>query len=292
MDGMRAAGTSNSKTLMRETMAVPHPGLRRHAAATAAGLCPRSKAARKLQGGRAMKTSPKKAPRRKATLLRRVVSLIYILPLLFLGLFLGLAILYSQTHPPSMLMLGRWITRQPVERIWVPLDDISRNLVAAVVTSEDARFCSHHGVDWIEMRNAIEDEDGEGGPSRGASTITMQTVKNLFLWNSRSFIRKGLEIPMALGLDQLWSKRRILEVYLNIAEWGEGVFGAEAAARRDFGKSARELTPREAALLAAALPNPKLRDARHPSRGHQRRAATIARTASPDADWLDCVVKD
>jgi monofunctional biosynthetic peptidoglycan transglycosylase len=238
-----------------------------------------------------MPPSPKRS-RRKATLLRRVVSLIYILPLVFLGLFLALAILYSQIRPPSMLILGRWLTRQPVERVWVPLDDISRNLIAAVVTSEDARFCSHHGVDWIEMRNAIEDEDNEGGPSRGASTITMQTVKNLFLWNSHSFIRKGLEIPMALGLDRIWSKRRILEVYLNIAEWGEGVFGAEAAARRDFGKSAKDLTLREAALLAAALPNPKLRDARHPSRGHQRRAATIARMASPDADWLDCVVRE
>jgi monofunctional biosynthetic peptidoglycan transglycosylase len=185
-------------------------------------------------------------------------------------------------------MLGRWLTGQPVDRRWVALDDISPNLVAAVVTSEDARFCSHHGVDWVELHAAI-DEDEEGGPSRGASTITMQTVKNLFLWNSRSFIRKGLEIPMSLVLDRLWSKRRILEIYLNIAEWGDGVFGAEAASRADFGKSAKELNPREAALLAAALPNPKLRDPRRPSRGYLRRAATIARRASPDADWLDCV---
>ena len=169
----------------------------------------------------------------------------------------------------------------------MPLDDISRNLVAAVVTSEDARFCTHHGVDWVEMRNAIEDE--EDGAARGASTITMQTVKNLFLWNSRSFIRKGLEIPLALSLDRLWSKRRILETYLNIAEWGEGVFGAEAAARIYFNKSASKLNAREAALLAAALPNPKLRDARHPSRAQTRKAARISRMASPDADWLQCL---
>jgi monofunctional glycosyltransferase len=234
-----------------------------------------------------MTVSPKPS-RRRASFMRRLVSLIYLVPLGLAFLFLALVIVYSQAHPPSMLMLGRWLTAQPVDRRWVALDDISRNLVAAVVTSEDARFCSHHGVDWVEMHAALDDDE-EGGPSRGASTITMQTVKNLYLWNSRSFIRKGLEIPMALALDRLWSKRRILEVYLNIAEWGDGVFGAEAAARADFGKSAKELNPREAALLAAALPNPKLRNARHPSRGHLRRAATIARLASPDADWLDCV---
>lgn len=231
---------------------------------------------------------PRKPPRRRATLMHRLVSLAYLVPLALVFLFLILAFVYSQTHPPSMLMLGRWLTGQPVDRRWVMLDDISPNLVAAVVTSEDARFCSHHGVDWVEMHAAI-DEDEEGGPSRGASTITMQTVKNLFLWNSRSFIRKGLEIPMALVLDRLWSKRRILEVYLNIAEWGDGVFGAEAGSRADFGKPAKELNPREAALLAAALPNPKLRDPRHPSRRYLRRAATIARLTSPDADWLECV---
>jgi len=229
-----------------------------------------------------------KSPRRRTTLLRRLVSLAYLLPFALIVLFLVLAIVYSQTRPPSMLMLGRWLTGQTVDRRWVGLNEISRNLVAAVVTSEDARFCSHHGVDWVEMRSAIDDDE-EGVRSRGASTITMQTVKNLFLWNSHSFIRKGLEIPIALALDQVWSKPRILEVYLNIAEWGEGVFGAEAAARQSFGKSTKDLTPREAALLAAALPNPKLRDARHPSRGHLRRAAAIQRLTSPDAEWLDCL---
>jgi len=233
--------------------------------------------------------TPPKPPRRKASLLRRLVRLIYLVPLGLAALFLVLAIIYSQAHPPSMLMLGRWATGQSVDRIWVPFDDISRHLVATVVTSEDARFCSHHGVDWVEMRNAIEDE--EEGAGRGASTITMQTVKNLFLWNSRSFIRKGIEIPMALGLDRLWSKRRILEVYLNIAEWGEGVFGAEAAARTYFGKPARQLSQHEAALLAAALPNPKRRDSRHPRRAQLRRAAHLARVAAPDADWLDCLVR-
>jgi monofunctional glycosyltransferase len=234
-----------------------------------------------------MPPTQKPAPRR-ASPVRRLVSLIYVAPLAVFALFLALVIIYAQTHPPSMLMLGRWLTGQQVDRRWVALDDISRNLIAAVVTSEDARFCSHHGVDWVEMHAALDDDE-DGGPSRGASTITMQTVKNLFLWNSRSFIRKGFEIPMALALDRLWSKRRILEVYLNIAEWGDGVFGAEAAARTDFGKPAKDLNARQAALLAAALPNPKLRDARRPSHFHQRRAATIARMSSPDADWLECL---
>jgi monofunctional biosynthetic peptidoglycan transglycosylase len=220
--------------------------------------------------------------------LRRLANILYLVPMALFALFLLLALVYSQIHPPSMLMMGRWLTGQPVDRRWVTLQDISPNLIAAVVTSEDARFCAHHGVDWVEMRSAI-DEDEDGGRLRGASTITMQTVKNLFLFNGRSFIRKGLEIPMALLLDRLWSKRTTLEVYLNIAEWGEGVFGAEAAARRDFDRSAKELTPRQAALLAAALPNPKLRDPRHPTRGYLRRAATIARLASPRADWLSCV---
>jgi len=233
-------------------------------------------------------SAAKQQPRRRASFLRGLVSLVYILPLAFALFFLTLMIVYSQMHPPSTLMLGRWLTGQAVDRRWVALDDISPNLVAAVVTSEDARFCMHHGVDWVEMHAAL-DEDEEGGPSRGASTITMQTVKNLFLWNSRSFIRKGIEIPMALVLDRIWSKRRILETYLNIAEWGNGVFGAEAASRADFGKAAKELSPRESALLAAALPNPKLRDPRRPTRGYLRRAGTIARLSSPDADWLGCL---
>jgi monofunctional biosynthetic peptidoglycan transglycosylase len=231
-------------------------------------------------------TTSSKPRKPRTTLLRRLVSLIYLVPLVLAVVFIGLAMLYSRIHPPSMLMLGRWVKGQPVERVWVPLDDVSRNLIAAVVTSEDGRFCSHHGVDWIEMRNAIEED--EDGPSRGASTITMQTVKNLFLWNSRSFVRKALEIPLALTLDRLWSKRRILETYLNIAEWGEGIFGVEAAAHAYFGKSAKQIDQREAALLATALPNPKLRNPAHPTRAQQRRAAHISRLASPGAEWLSC----
>ena len=113
------------------------------------------------------------------------------------------------------------------------------SLVRAVIAAEDQRFCSHRGVDWIELNSVLEDEDG---PSRGASTLTMQTAKNVFLWPGRSYLRKALEIPLALAIDLAWPKQRVIEVYLNVAEWGEGLFGAEAAAQRYFSKPAARLT--------------------------------------------------
>lgn len=207
---------------------------------------------------------------------------------------LGLAVLlvaliglYGVIHPPSTLMLGRWLTLRDVDRRWVGLDAISPRLVDAVVMSEDGQFCSHHGVDWGSLREVIE--DSEDGPSRGASTITMQVVKNLFLWPSRSYVRKGLEIPLALVLDAAWSKRRIIEVYLNIAEWGDGVFGAEAASQAAFGKSAAALSAREAALLATTLPNPSRRHAGKPSRGHQRLAGIVLRRMGDAEPWTACI---
>ena len=144
------------------------------------------------------------------------------------------------------------------------LDDVAPAAVAAVIASEDATFCMNGGVDWGALHEVLAGA-GEAGPSRGASTLTMQTVKNLFLWPGRSVLRKGLEIPMALVLGKLWPKRRVIEVYLNIAEWGDGTFGIEAAARRYFHKSASALDPREAALIATALPNPLKRDPARPT---------------------------
>jgi monofunctional biosynthetic peptidoglycan transglycosylase len=202
---------------------------------------------------------------------------------------LALLVAYRFVPPVSTLMLARWATLRPVQRVWVPLEKISPNLVAAVVMSEDARFCVHHGVDWDALQEVIADAD-EDGPSRGASTIPMQTAKNLFLWPSRSAIRKGLELPLALGIDAGWPKRRIVEVYLNIAEWGpDGVFGAEAAAQRSFGKPAAALSPREAALLATALPNPIKRDAARPGRGHARLAGIVQRRMADADEWLKCI---
>jgi monofunctional glycosyltransferase len=174
--------------------------------------------------------------------------------------------------PPSTLMLGRWLIGRPVDRVAVPFSAISPNLVNAVIASEDQRFCLHRGVDWDALTEVVDDDEG---PSRGASTLSMQTAKNVFLWPGRSYLRKAMEIPLAMALDVLWGKRRMLEIYLNVAEWGDGVYGAESAARHWFGKDARDLTRREAALLAVALPNPIRRNPRRPGPGLRQLAGRI-----------------
>lgn len=181
-------------------------------------------------------------------------------------------------------MVARWFNGEPVERNVVPLSGIAPTLSLAVLASEDARFCGHGGVDWDALRLVLDDDDG---PSRGASTITMQLAKNLFLWPSRSYLRKALEIPLALYLDAVLGKRRVVEIYLNVAEWGDGVFGAEAAARRHFGKGAGELSRREAALLATSLPNPRLRDPAKPTRRQRELTGIVlARMPATSADCL------
>lgn len=207
---------------------------------------------------------------------------------LLASLALGL-VLYRFVPVPSTLMLGRWLTFQPVERQWVPLTAISPNLVRAVIAAEDQRFCSHDGVDWVELNAVLEDEDG---PSRGASTLTMQTAKNVFLWPSRSYLRKGLEIPLAMAIDLAWPKQRVIEVYLNVAEWGEGLFGAEAAAQRYFGKPASRLNAAEAARLAGSLPNPILRNPARPTRGLQAASGRIQRRVGQLGPLGDCALPD
>lgn len=193
---------------------------------------------------------------------------------------LVLTLIYAVVPPVSTPMVARWITGRPVERVWTPLSDISPALPRAVIVSEDANFCSHHGVDWGAIREVMR-RGGETGPERGASTITMQVAKNLFLWQGGAYVRKPLEIALAHWIDLVWTKRRVMEVYLNIAEWGpDGVFGAEAGARRAFARDARVIGPREAALMAAALPNPIIRDPRRPGRQASTHAAIIAGRAS------------
>ena len=139
-----------------------------------------------------------------------------------------LAPLYRVIDPVSTLMLARWALGKRVDRTYVPLDRIAPVLARSVIASEDGRLCSHHGVDWVELQAALDDAD-DITEARGGSTITQQTAKNLFLWGGRSFIRKGLEFPLAIWLDLVLPKRRILEIYLNVAEWGpNGEFGVEA----------------------------------------------------------------
>ncbi|ODN72625.1 Penicillin-binding protein 1F [Methylobrevis pamukkalensis] len=154
--------------------------------------------------------------------------------------------------------------------------------------SEDGRFCEHGGVDWDAL-TLVLDGAGDSGPARGASTIPMQTVKNLFLWSSRSYVRKGLEIPLALYADLVWSKRRMIEIYLNTAEWGAGIYGAEAAARHYFDKPAAKLSRKEAALLVSALPNPFLRNPAKPGRGQRSIARVIERRERQSGAYVACV---
>jgi monofunctional biosynthetic peptidoglycan transglycosylase len=180
--------------------------------------------------------------------------------------------LYRFVDPVSMPMLWRWATGQRVERMALPLDRMSPALPRAVISAEDGSFCTHHGIDWRGMREAFFEAD-DISEMRGGSTITQQVVKNLFFWQGRSYVRKALELPLAVWTDIVLPKRRVLDIYLNVAQWGPtGQFGAEAGARYAFGKSARELTMREAALMAAILPSPRGRSARAPS-------ATVRRLA-------------
>jgi len=202
--------------------------------------------------------------------------------------FAGLVALYAFVSPVSTLMLGRKIAGKGYERIYVRLEDIAPVAVASVVASEDAGFCRNDGVDWGALHEVLN-RAGKNGPGRGASTITMQTAKNLFLWPGRSVIRKGVEIGIALVLGKVWSKAHTLEVYLNIAEWGDGLFGIEAAAQRYFRKRAGQLDAREAALLATSLPNPIKRDAAHPRPFQRRLAAGVAARALDSAELLSCL---
>lgn len=191
------------------------------------------------------------------------------------GLPLVLTALFRFVPPPATpLMVIRAAQGHGLDKDWVPLEQISPHLGRAVIASEDAKFCSHDGFDWEAIDHAI-DRYEEGGKVLGASTISMQTAKNVFLWPGRTFLRKGLEAYLTLYLEALWPKRRILEVYLNVAEFGSGLYGAEAASQRYFGKSAAALTQREAALLAAVLPDPLDRSPARPSAYVARRAALI-----------------
>ena len=206
--------------------------------------------------------------------MRRAILALVLILLAVLALPYVLAPFYRVGHPVSALMAWRWLKGAPVARQWIDFAAISPALPRSVVASEDAKFCSHRGIDWDALRDVIDDaEDGE--VARGGSTITQQVAKNLFLWPGRSVVRKGLEIPLAMWIDLVLTKARILEIYLNIAEMGpSGQFGAESAAKFAFGRSATNLSARDAALLAAVLPNPVTRSAKTPGPGVRRLAST------------------
>jgi monofunctional glycosyltransferase len=197
--------------------------------------------------------------------------------------------LYLFLRPVSTLMLWRWLTHAPVERVWVPLERISPELPRAVIVAEDGHFCTHWGVDLGGMREAINEADSFASV-RGGSTITQQLAKNLFLWPGRSFVRKVLEFPLALWINLVIPKRQQIEIYLNIVEWGpNGIFGAEAASWYNFHKPAEDLSLYEAALLAAALPNPLKRLPQQPSPLLRRLAGIYEMRSMASAERDRCV---
>ena len=222
--------------------------------------------------------------------LRRIV-------LVFAGIVImappALVLLFRFVPPPfTPLMLERRLDGGPIARHWVPLTAISPNLVRAVIASEDTRFCSHHGFDWDAIDRALE-EDAAGDRLRGGSTISQQTAKNLFLLPDRSWTRKGVEAWFTVLLEAMWPKRRIMETYLNIAEWGPQRFGAEEAARAEFGKSAAKLSVSESARLATVLPSPRRYHAGKPGPYVLRQSQVVAaRVAVVRRDRLDGCIFD
>jgi monofunctional biosynthetic peptidoglycan transglycosylase len=221
---------------------------------------------------------------RKRTLPQRVLRWLCLATLGGIVLSVAVVLLLRFVAPPtSAFMIDRridaWLDEERDFRLdyrWTPIAQVSAQLPIALVAAEDQTFPDHHGFDVAAIQSAMAEAE-DGSRLRGASTITQQVAKNLFLWNGRSYVRKGLEAYFTVLIEVLWPKQRIIEVYLNIAEFGDGIYGADAAARRFFGVDASRLSARQAALLAAVLPNPQRMRANPPSPYVQRRAAWIER---------------
>ncbi|MGZ2259687.1 monofunctional biosynthetic peptidoglycan transglycosylase [Roseobacter sp. A03A-229] len=218
---------------------------------------------------------------KRANPLRRVVRFVLRGMLVVVGVVLALIALGVVVNPPTTpYMLAESRRLGGVEQVWVPLEDIAPVMARSAVAAEDANFCLHWGFDLAAIKDAIAD-----GGNRGASTLSQQTVKNVYLWHGRNYTRKALEAVLTPVLEAIWTKERIVEVYLNVAEFDEGVFGVAAAARHYFGVSAGDLSAEQAARLAAILPNPKGRSASRPSDFVVKRARAIrsgAATISKD----------
>lgn len=199
-------------------------------------------------------------------------------------LFIGITLMFKIVPVPySAYMIQQKIGHYlqgdfdyEIKHQWVPLERIAWQMQLAAIAAEDQRFPSHYGFDWQAIEQAFE-RNQKTKRIRGASTISQQTAKNLYLWHGQSWIRKGIEVPVTLTLETLWSKQRILEVYLNIAEFGRGIFGVEAASRHYFNKSAHQLTAQEAALLAAVLPNPIIFKANRPTAYVRKKQSWVMR---------------
>ncbi len=225
--------------------------------------------------------------------MKKIQKILQWIVLLFFGSTIFFVLLYRFVPVPvTPLMIIRCVQQvSKGEKIklrhhWVPMKDISKYLPVAVMASEDQRFMQHHGFDVIEIRNAVE-ERLSGGRQRGGSTISQQTAKNVFLWPASSWIRKGFEVYFTALIELCWSKERIMEVYLNSIEMGDGIYGAEAVAQLHFGRPAKELTRANCALIAATLPNPLKFSSKNPSKYMLRRQTVIMKQMR-HIDLLEC----
>jgi monofunctional biosynthetic peptidoglycan transglycosylase len=247
----------------------------------------KAKARAKSRPAKPAKPAKRAGPARRGWLAR----LATILLLVGVGLPLALTLIYRVAPPPiTPLMVIRAAQGRGLDHRWKPLYEMSPNLVRSVVAAEDARFCEHHGFDFDAMRKAyINNQNGK--KLRGGSTISQQTAKNVFLWDGRSYLRKGLEAYFTVLIEGVWGKHRIMEVYLNSVEWGPGIYGAEAASQRIFHTSARNLSGAQAARLAAILPSPLKWQASRPGPYVARRSRRIgAASGAVRRDGLDgCV---
>ena len=209
----------------------------------------------------------------------------------FFAVSVLLTAIYQTLPPPiTILMIGGLIEGRGIHKDWTPIEQISPDLIRSVIAAEDAHFCEHHGFDWLSIQAAWEKIERGSSRLRGGSTISNQTAKNVFLWPGRNWIRKGLEAYFTLLIELIWGKQRIMEVYLNVIEFGPGVYGAEAASQRFFKKSAADLSRYQAALLASVLPNPEEWSAADPGPYVRKRASTIMARAqdAPDAGAAVC----
>lgn len=241
----------------------------------------------RLQEGAPSARQRRRAPRSG---FRQLLTLCAVVMVAVLAAPYIIAPFYRTVDPVSTPMLWRWATGQPVQRVFVPMSRIAPVLPLTVILAEDASFCHNHGIDLGAIREALQQSDDDVSDSRGASTITQQTVKNLFLWPGHSVVRKILEIPLAVWLTVVLPKRRIMEIYLNTAEWGpNGQFGIEAGSRYAFGRSADDLDAWQAAELTAILPNPHERSARDPSTVVRRLAALHERRAAAHPALAACL---
>lgn len=233
-----------------------------------------------------MKSRAKRVWAKRHPWLRRIGIALLIL----VGVLVASLVLYRFVNPPiTSTMVIEKLRGETLEQRWVPLEKISPHMRLAVIASEDGNFCQHQGVDWAAVRQVIESARNLEA-ARGASTIPMQVAKNIYLWEFRSYLRKALEVPLAYAIVTLWPKERVLEVYLNIAQFGPGLFGVEAASRKYFRKPASALTQREAVLLATTLPKPRVRNPARPNRTHSVVANAVQKRLPYIAKRADCVL--